>query len=819
MKEQTVHIRLIACRTLCLLKRICLCAALLLVVLGPLRGQTRACTSQVVSLDRNWEFSLADAISDAPPDDARWVAVDLPHDWAIHGPRAATNPSGGAGGFAPMGIGWYRRVIETPAVGCARKAMVQFDGVMAHSDVWLNGHPLGSRPDGYVSLQYDLTPYLAPQPGSKNILLVRADNSNQPSSRFYQGAGIYRHARLLLLPPVHTATWSTFITTPAIKPDDALVQVATVLVNDGPSPTAAVVHVSIQEEPIGQREPGRRTVAEASAKAPVIAPGESAPVTLALHVRAPRLWDIAAPHMYRARIEVQDQTGGRDLEQVPFGIREAHFDALTGFWLNGKNIKIKGVALHSDMGALGMAVPVSLIVHRLKAMQRMGANAVRTAHNPVDPEFLDACDQLGLLVLDEFFDVWTVGKNPYDYHLVFRDWYLRDLEDTVQRDRNHPSIIAWSAGNEIHDTPHPEIAKPILESMVHAYHALDPTRPVTQALFRPNVSHDYDDGLADLLDLIGQNYRPNEILAAHDAKPSRKILGTENIHDRATWLAVRDHPAYSGMFVWAGTDYLGESRKWPLFADAEGLFDRTAYPKPDALEHESWWQSMPAIFVLRRTAVTPMAPTDPGYELEQYRPRPTKFHDWTPADQTPHVEHVEVYSNCENARLSLNGEDLGAKTLPDDLAPRTWEVPYAAGKLTATCVDHPTVRDELRTAGAAAAIRLALETPGAGMSYDGMALVRATVVDAKGTPVPGAEIPLRFSVAGAGEMVATDDADTTYHEPFENPNRVTQDGRAVAYVERNAHGALTLNVEAPGLRPASLLIPEPASEIPHRRRE
>jgi len=266
------------------------------------------------------------------------------------------------------------------------------------------------------------------------------------------------------------------------------------------------------------------------------------------------------------------------------------------------------------------------------------------------------------------------------------------------------------------------------------------------------------------------------------------------------------------MFIWAGTDYLGESRKWPLFADSEGLFDRTAFPKSDALEHESWWQSRPVIFALRRIALTPMAPTDPGYELEQYRPRATTFHDWTPTDRSPHVEHVEVYSNCKSVRLSLNGGDLGAKPLPDDLAPRTWEAPYASGKLTASCVDHPGVQDELRTAGAAAAIDLALETPGAGIGYDGMALVRATVVDAKGTPVPGAEIPLSFSVEGAGKLVATDDADTVYHEPFESSGRTTRDGRAVAYVERTAHGSLSLKVEGPGLRAAALSIPEPAEK-------
>ena len=203
------------------------------------------------------------------------------------------------------------------------------------------------------------------------------------------------------------------------------------------------------------------------------------------------------------------------------------------------------------------------------------------------------------------------------------------------RDRNHPSVIAWSAGNEIHDTPHPEIAKPILAALVAQYHRDDPSRPVTQALFRPNVSHDYEDGLADLLDVVGQNYRPNEILAAHDQKPTRSILGTENIHDRDTWLAVRDHPAYSGMFVWSGTDYLGESRRWPLIGDASGLFDRTDFPKPDALEHEAWWASHPVLYIVRRVATPPKAPTDPGYELEQYRPRAIVFADWTPENREP----------------------------------------------------------------------------------------------------------------------------------------------------------------------------------------
>jgi beta-galactosidase len=267
--------------------------------------------------------------------------------------------------------------------------------------------------------------------------------------------------------------------------------------------------------------------------------------------------------------------------------------------------------------------------------------------------------------MDEMFDCWTVAKNPYDYHLYFREWSHIDTRDTVRRDRNHPSIILYSAGNEIRDTPQPELAREILKGLVEVFHANDSTRPVTQALFRPNVSHDYDNGLADLLDVVGQNYRENEILAAHQQKPTRKILGTENTHVRSAWLALRDNAAYAGQFLWAGIDYLGESRAWPAISGFFGLLDRTGEIKPMGYERQSWWSSTPMVHVTRRVSAREVPPTDPGYETYR-RTVQTLFDDWTPPNSAAHDENVEVYSNCAGVELLLNGKSLGSKPLAAD---------------------------------------------------------------------------------------------------------------------------------------------------------
>jgi beta-galactosidase len=760
---------------------------------------------EMTSFDASWRFHLGDAPGAELPDfvDSTWQTLDVPHDWAIHQAFSPTNPSTGAGAFAVAGKGWYRKHFMMSNASAGRRVFIEFDGVMANSDVWVNGAHLGHRPYGYVSFRYELTGHVHFGDSADNVIAVCADNTQQPSSRWYEGAGIYRHVRLVVESPLHLEAGTAFITTPVIFSQSATVHVEAGVLNQGSSVAKTKVRVTLLA-------PSGKFVATEDAPAHSIRAGDKRAFHIAIHVPSPLLWDLDSPRLYSAQLEVLDKGKVVDAEVIPFGIREAHFEAATGFWLNGRNLKLNGVALHSDVGALGVAAPLAAWEHRLAAMRAMGVNAIRTAHNPVAPEFLSLCDRLGFLVMDEFFDQWTVAKNKYDYHLYFTEWHLRDAEDTIRRDRNHPSIILYSAGNEIHDTPNAQLAKSILGPMVALYHRLDPTRPVTQALFRPNASHDYDDGLADMLDVIGQNYRPNELLAAHDAKPSRKIVGTENIHDLATWLAVRDHPAYSGMFVWSGTDYLGESRHWPLIGDASGLYDRTDAPKPDAYERESWWSPHPVLHIVRRTAPTQLAPTDPGYEQQQYRPRQVVFHDWTPVTTTSHDEAVEVYSRCEEVELFLNERSLGLRARNADDSARKWTVTFVAGTLRGVGRNHGKIvlQEELRTAGVPVRIELHPEQTRLSASFDDVAYVRAEVVDANGTVVSSSRPTLTFSVTGPGEILATDNAENVYESPFGTPVRTAYMGSAIVMLRAHANdGNLQLRVSSPNLQDGTLTLP------------
>ena len=454
-----------------------------------------------ISFDPGWQFLKDEAKGAEAPDfdDSSWRAISVPHDWSIEGPFDENNPTGGAGGFLPAGIGWYRKHFTLPQDDAQKRVFIDFDGVMANSDVWINGFHLGKRPYGYVSFRYELTGHLNFGDTSPNVLAVRADNSAQPASRWYSGAGIYRHVRLVVTDPIHLDHWGTFVTTPSVSADKATVHVQSTVVNQSDTPRQITVQLTLLD-PAGK-------VVQSVQSNQSIAAGQSADFQQDIPVSNPQIWDLDHPMLYHVLSQVQDGTKTLDDETTPFGIREFHFDAATGFWLNGKNFKIKGVCLHNDAGALGSAVPLRAWEKRLAALKELGVNAIRTSHNPPSPEFLDLCDQLGLLVMDEMFDCWTVAKNPYDYHLYFKDWSITDLTDSVRRDRNHPSIILYSAGNEIHDTPKTDLALGILKGLVDAFHQNDPTRPVTQALFRPNASHDYDDGLADMLDVVGQNYR------------------------------------------------------------------------------------------------------------------------------------------------------------------------------------------------------------------------------------------------------------------------------------------------------------------------
>ena len=761
---------------------------------------TAAETARITTpLDNDWRFTTAPvtAAEQSQFDDTTWRQVTVPHDWSIEGPFSPTNPTGCAGAYLPAGIGWYRKHFTLPEGTAERHVFVEFDGVMANSDVWINGFHLGHRPTGYVGFEYELTGHL--NLTGDNVLAVEADNSVEPASRFYAGAGIYRHVRLISTAAVHLAENGVFVSTPELTEDQAKVHVETAVTNASDGPAEITVRTTLLD-------PDGGSVASLETTG-VITNGTEAVWPQDIVVPHPQRWDLDSPKLYHAVTEVRRDGQTADDQTTAFGIREAKFAPDTGFWLNGKNFKIKGVCVHQDGGAFGVAVPMAVWEQRLTALKALGVNAIRTAHNPPAPEFLDLCDRLGFLVMDEMFDCWTVGKNSldgeklHDYHLYFNDWSQIDERDTVRRDRNHPSIILYSAGNEIHDTPFPARAKKILTGLVAVFHANDPSRPVTQAIFRPNVTGDYTNGFADLLDVVGQNYRENEILAAHRQLPSRKIIGTENRHDRPTWLALRDHAEYAGQFLWTGVDYLGETTEWPDIGHGSGLLDRTGAARPVAGQRQSWWSDQPMVCMARRVAPDDRMPTDPGYGGAE-RHTQVVFSDWSPARTNAEAQTVEVYSNCKDVELFLNGQSLGAQRLPEDASPRLWKVPFAPGALKAVGKNDGVVAatQELKTAGAPAKIALSCDRQTLAPGWDNVAIVRATVVDDQGTPVPWAKDLISFQTTGPGAIAAVDNGDNKSHEPFQASQRHAYGGRCTAFVRATDAGQITLTATAGGLQ-------------------
>ncbi|MBO9622552.1 MAG: DUF4982 domain-containing protein [Sphingomonas sp.] len=755
-----------------------------------------------VSIDKDWRLLVGDQVDAMAPglDDSGWKQVDVPHDWAIAGPFDEKARATGSGGWLPTGVAWYRKHFRLPENARGRRVFVELDGVMDRGGVWINGQHVGYRPYGYSSVRYELTPFLKAE--GDNVLAVRADTSAQPASRWYAGGGIYRHARLAISGNQYFEPWGVAVRSSLTS-------------RRAGAEVAIVASVRNAADATGR---GKLAVVIRAPDGSVVARGEGSEAALDgthttelradLHVVNPRLWDPRDPALYTAEVTLTGADGTvLDRQTERFGIRDARFEAASGFWLNGRNIKLKGVAIHADGGAFGMAVPLAMYERRLRGLMKLGVNAVRTAHHPFSPEFLDLCDRLGLIVMDEAFDQWTVAKNPYDYHLFFTDWSSIDARDFARRDRNHPSVVIWSIGNEIHDTPYPLVAKSIIERLTKIFHAEDPTRPVTMALFRPNTTGDYQNGLADMLDVVGQNYREKELAKAHADKPSRKILGTENSKNRDSWLIVRDDPAYAGMFLWTGVDYLGEADRagWPVIGNPSGLVDRTDFVKPIGWERASWWAETPVVKIARRIneqVDTSALPTMVGVAMPQPK-GPGALRDWSPENRAPHDEKVEVYSNAASVELLLNGRSLGSKPRPADDSARRWDVPFEPGMIRAVARDAAgkvLASDELRTAGAPAAIRLIPEAPAMGSGFDDLGFVRVEVVDAKGVVVPSAADRVRIAIEGPAKLAAYDNGSPTEHTMFGEPERPVYGGHALVMLRGSGAGTVRVRATAPGLK-------------------
>ena len=734
----------------------------------------------VQNFDKDWRFLQRDTAGAEQTafNDAKWRQLDLPHDWSIEGSYDKNNKTGRGGGYLPAGIGWYRKSFDVPTAFQNKKIFIEFDGVMANSDVWINGHHAGKRPFGYVSFIYDLTPHIKP---GKNVIAVKADNTLQPASRWYSGAGIYRHTRLIVTNQLHIDQWGVFITTPKVSETSATVSVQINLLNSLKTQQQITLETSIIDA-------NGKQLGISKSNQTIAAAGTSTAQHQVI-LNNPVLWNVNQPKLYFAVTKVLVGNKISDEQVTTFGIRQFHFDAATGFHLNGKNIKLKGVCLHHDGGGVGAAVPLRIWEKRLETLKQLGVNAIRTAHNPMASEFLDLCDRMGFLVMNETFDTWAARKSNADkgYNLFFNEWWERDTRDIVLRDRNHPSIIIYSVGNEIRDNLNDSSGFKKYRDQQNLIHQLDGTRPVTMALFRPGESKVYTNGFVEIMDVIGQNYRENELVAVHNAKPQLKVIGTENAHSREAWLVMRNNPFIAGHFLWTGIDYLGEE-DWPSVASGAGLLDKTGTPKPRGFERQSWWSEKPMIYIARR-----ISNAGEGQFVS----------DWTPSDPDTYDEaRIEIYSNCEEVELFLNDQSLGKKNHPADDAALTWNFAYKAGTLKAIGKNKNVIvaTHELVTAGPPAKIKLTADKSSVKNDWDDVVFVTAIVVDANGRKCPNAHHMISFTMNGPGIIAAVDSGNRMSHESYKSHQRQAYQGECIAIIKASgSKGKINITATAEGL--------------------
>ena len=774
--------------------------------------------SRRASLDDGWMFTRGDVSGAQAPGfaDAAWTHVDLPHDWSIAGPFSRDEPSGGAGGYAPTGIGWYRKRLTLPPAAGDRRVSVLFDGVYQRSEVWINGHSLGMRPYGFISFAYDLTPYL--NASGNNVLAVRVDNSLQPNSRWYTGSGIYRHVWLITTGPVHIAQWGTTIRTPEVSSERALVTVATRVQNESDRAATCSLRTDIIDS--------SGTVVGSDTAPVQIASGAEHVAEQHFEIQQPALWSLATPVLYTARQTLSQGGGEEDVLSTPFGVRSIAFDADNGFLLNGTRIKLNGVCLHGDAGCVGTAVPERMWERRLETLKELGCNAIRCSHNPPAPEFLDLCDRMGFLVMDEAFDEWRHGKGQtrdYGYHKYFDEWWERDVRAMIARDRNHPSIVIWSAGNEIPDQLDPRGAG-TAASLVGLFHAEDPTRLVTAAC--DNIAADpkaTPETFLEELDVVGYNYvdrwrdrREKYYSIDRHAYPKRRFIGTESIgmggvrgeygepnapNGRRGFASngrieaeqlqqfIQTYDYVSGDFMWTGIDYLGEAQ-WPNHLSSAGLLDTCGFRKDGSYFYQSIWTDKPVLHLLPHW-------NWPGREGE--------------------IIPVICYTNCDTVELFLNGKSLGVKGYEfprtgmvgryGNTPPRArelqttadlhlaWDVVYAPGILKAvgSKLGQVVQTIEMRTTAAPAAIRLFADRERIGSGRGDVCHVTAEVVDKDGLVVPTANNALSFALTGEGRILGLDNGRPDSSESYQGTQREAFNGMALVVLQsRGRPGTMTL---------------------------
>jgi beta-galactosidase len=794
------------------------------------------------NFDAGWEY--VDKISLFPNPFETWLPVTLPHDASIERPRSPQSSTGPAGGYAWSGVLTYRKKIQVPDDWKDQAVQLEFEGVYMNAKVMVNGSVAAFHPYGYTSFLVDIKPYV--NYGAENEIYVVVNNSAQPNSRWYSGTGIYRHVWLRTGSGVHIPPWGVFVTTPRVAAEASAVAVSTEIVNASNASAAIVLRSTLLET-------GGRPVSQVETPLEM-APNSALTVTQALNAANISLWSVDDPNLYTLTSEILAGAGVVDAEKTTFGFRTIAVDAMKGFRLNGVPMKLKGGCIHHDNGLLGAASYDRAEERKVELLKSAGFNAIRCAHNPPAPALLQACDQLGMLVIDETFDCWRMGKNPNDYHLYFEDWWQRDTESMVKRDRNHPSIIMWSIGNEVPERTGVSDGYAWCRKQVDYIHSLDNTRWVTSALpalfeamfTDPEIDLSKVDDLFEMvnrpptdpekdrwskvtasflapLEVGGYNYLNNRYEFDSQLFPERVMCGTETFPHKAyaTWNDTLRLPCVIGDFVWTALDYLGESGigkvsfdapagmfsmqdPWPYHLANCGDLDICGFKRPQSYFRDILWgvRDIPYIAVL-----------DP-----QYYGRKISFNlwGWEPVNDNwtfPGWEgkptRVEVYSADEEVELFVNGVSLGRK--PAGVASQNkavFEVTYQPGTITAVGFTQgkETGRTILKTTSEPAALRLTADRTAIRPEYGDLAFITVEIVDKDGNVVKHAEQEVSFEVGGAGELIAVGTANPVSEELYIGKKRKAFEGRLMAVVRSSGEagtdhlaGEISLKASAEGL--------------------
>ncbi len=776
---------------------------------------------------KGWRFYLGNntAAKDTGFDDAAWRTLNLPHDWSIEFAFNEKSPAGTDGAALDGGLGWYRKTFTLPLNDNNKKIFIDFDGVYRNSEVWVNGHYLGLRPYGFSSFRYELTPYLH-YGTAKNVIAVKVDNSKQPNSRWYSGSGIYRNVWLVKTNNVHVGQWGTYITTPQVNGAQATLKIKTTIDNNGYDRADITVKTIIYN--------AKGVVAKTASAALNISSGDKNNVTQNIVITNPTLWTLENPSLYKAISQIIQKGKVVDEYTTSFGIRTFTFDIDKGFFLNGKPTKIWGVCNHHDLGCLGTAINKRALQRQLELLKSMGINGIRTSHNPPAPELLDLCDKMGFIVMDEAFDMWKQAKKTYDYHLDWDKWHKKDLEDFIQRDRNHPSVFIWSIGNEIPEQWTGKDGKDstgtvIARDLGNIIHSLDTTRPLTSALNQPSPDNAiYKSGM---IDLFGYNYHHEQFAKFQQTYPGRKFIGTETVSALETrghydmpsdsirrWPSRWDKPvtdanadltvsAYdnvsvpwgstheetmkeflkypyaSGMYIWTGFDYLGEPTPypWPARSSYFGIIDLAGFPKDAFYLYQSICTNKPVLHLF------------PHWNWE--------------AGKT--VDVWAYYNNADEVELYLNGKSLGLKKKEGNNLHVMWRVVYEPGILTAISRKggKTVLTSTVKTAGKPAKIELSADRSNITADGSDLSFITVKVLDAQGNLVPDASNDVHFSLQGPASIAGVDNGSQTSLESFKADHRKAFNGLCLVVVQSKGNaGKITVTATADGLQPATTVV-------------